>query len=118
MEFSADKPIYRQVADFCTSRILEGQWAPEERIPSTKELAIQLAVNNRTVMKAYDNLAAAGVIYQRRGLGYYVAENATSLLREMLRKEFINNTVPDIIAQMRTAGLTRLIIDNNTVQFD
>lgn len=118
MEFSADKPIFRQVADFCTSRILEGQWAPEARIPSTKELAIQLAVNNRTVMKAYDDLAAAGVIYQRRGLGYYVAENATSLLRDILRQQFIDHTVPDIIAQMRTAGITRLLIHNDTVQID
>ncbi|MCM1309539.1 MAG: GntR family transcriptional regulator [Bacteroides sp.] len=112
MEFSADKPIYRQVADYCTSRILEGRWTPGERIPSTKELAVELAVNNRTVMKAYDDLATAEVIFQRRGMGYYVADNAVALLRDLLRQRFINNTVPDVIAAMRAAGISRLTIDN------
>jgi len=112
MDFVADKPIFRQVADYCTSRILEGRWAPEGRIPSTKELAVELAVNNRTVMKAYDDLAAAGVIYQRRGLGYYVAADGAGRLRDILRREFIDSTVPDIIARMKLAGITRLTIDN------
>lgn len=115
IDFIADKPIYRQVADFCSGCILEGKWLPGGRIPSTKELAVELAVNNRTVMKAYDDLAAAGVIYQRRGMGYYVATDAVGRLRGLLRREFIDATVPDIIARMKRAGITRLLIDNDTV---
>lgn len=106
IEFVPDKPIFRQVADYCSRHILSGEWAPEQRIPSTKELAVTLAVNNRTVMKAYDDLSEAGVIYQRRGLGYYVATDATARLRECLRRDFIATTLPDLIARMRMAGIT------------
>lgn len=118
MEFAADKPIFRQVADYCAGEILAGHWQPDGRIPSTKELAVELAVNNRTVMKAYDDLAAAGVIYQRRGLGYYVAADARRCLRDLLRREFVDTTVPDIIARMRRAGISRLTIDNGTITLD
>lgn len=106
MEFVPDKPIFRQVADYCSRHILDGEWAPEQRIPSTKELAVTLAVNNRTVMKAYDDLSDAGVIYQRRGMGYYVSADACGRLRNMLRSDFISTTLPDLIARMRLAGLT------------
>lgn len=106
IEFVADKPIFRQVADFCARQILDGTWAPGGRIPSTKELAVTLAVNNRTVMKAYDDLSEAGVIYQRRGMGYYVADAAAESLRAFLRRDFIANTLPDLTARMRLAGLT------------
>lgn len=118
IEFVADKPIFRQVAEYCSGCILEGRWPTGERIPSTKELAVELAVNNRTVMKAYDDLAAAGVIFQRRGMGYYVADNAVGLMRDLLRREFIDVTVPDIIARMRRAGITRLLIDPKTLDID
>ncbi len=106
IEFVADKPIFRQVADYCARRILDGTWIPDERIPSTKELAVNLAVNNRTVMKAYDDLSEAGVIYQRRGMGYYVAPDAAENLRTFLRRDFIANTIPDLTARMHLAGIT------------
>lgn len=113
MDFVPDKPIFRQVADYCCQRILAGEWSADERIPSTKELAVNLAVNNRTVMKAYDDLSDAGVIYQRRGMGYYVAPDAEARLKELLRNEFIA-TIPDIIARMKLAGLSRLTIADGT----
>lgn len=106
IDFVADKPIFRQVADYCARRILDGTWAPDGRIPSTKELAVTLAVNNRTVMKAYDDLSEAGVIYQRRGMGYYVDTDAAENLRDFLRHDFIANTLPDLTARMRLAGIT------------
>lgn len=106
MEFIPDKPIFRQVADYCSRHILDGEWAPEQRIPSTKELAVTLAVNNRTVMKAYDDLSEAGVIYQRRGMGYYVAHTAVERLREFNRRDFMATTLPDLISRMRLAGIT------------
>lgn len=106
MEFDNDKPIFRQIADYCHRCVLSGQWAPEARIPSTKELAVSLAVNTRTVMKAYDELAARGVIYQRRGMGYYVAADASERVREALRADFFADTLPAFVEQMRMAGLT------------
>lgn len=106
MEFAADKPIFRQVADYCAEQISSGAWPEGERLPSTKELGVELAVNNRTVMKAYDMLNEAEVIYQRRGMGYYVSENAGDKLREFFRREFIASTLPNLRREMLRAGMS------------
>ncbi|MBD5326274.1 MAG: GntR family transcriptional regulator [Bacteroides sp.] len=105
-EFSADKPIFRQVADHCIARIRSGAWAASERIPSTKELAVELAVNNRTVMKAYDDLSDSGIIFQRRGLGYYVAPDASERITAFFRREFINSTVPELRRKLELSGIS------------
>lgn len=107
MEFAPDKPIYRQIVDYCCQHILSGEWPAAQRIPSTKELSVALAVNNRTVMKAFDDLHAAGVIYQKRGVGYFVADTgATDRINALMRAEFLQFTLPEFITRMRMAGLT------------
>lgn len=106
MEFATDKPIFRQVADHCIGHIRCGAWLPGERIPSTKELAVDLAVNNRTVMKAYDDLSESGIIFQRRGLGYYVAPDAAEKMTAFFRREFIDTTLPELRRQLDLSGIT------------
>lgn len=106
MEFEADKPIFRQVADYCVAQISSRAWVEGGRLPSTKELAVGLAVNNRTVMKAYDMLSDAGVIFQRRGMGYYVADNAGERLRDFFRREFIDSTLPNLRREMQRADIS------------
>lgn len=106
MKFDTNKPIYRQLTDFCISRIDSGEWLADDRIPSTKDLAVRLAVNNRTVIKAYDELAEAGIIYQRRGMGYYVAADAREKIAGQRRAEFLNEILPDVAERMRALGLT------------
>jgi GntR family transcriptional regulator len=54
MDFKTNKPIYQQIVDFCFSKILTREWRAEERVVSVRELSTQLAVNSRTVLKAYD----------------------------------------------------------------
>lgn len=105
-DFSTDRPIFLQVADYCNRQILSGAWQPEQRVPSTKELAIALGVNNRTVMKAYDDLSDSGIIYQRRGMGYFVAPDAVACMQTQLRREFFENDMPALAARMRMAGVT------------
>lgn len=106
MEFSDNKPIYRQIVEICRDRILSGEWKIDDRIPSTKELALTLTVNNRTIMKAFDELADAGIIYQRRGMGYYVSADAVTLIARNEREVFMNETLPAFADQMRRLGLT------------
>ncbi len=106
MEFADNKPIYRQIIDYCHQCIVSAIWLAGDRIPSTKELGVTLAVNNRTIMKAYDELAAAGIIYQKRGMGYYVSDDAMQLTLRELRREFMEVTIPEFLAAMRRASLT------------
>lgn len=69
MDFKTNKPIYQQIVDFCFSKILTREWRAEERVVSVRELSTQLAVNSRTVLKAYEYLQTEDIIYPERGNG-------------------------------------------------
>lgn len=106
MEFSTNKPIYRQIVDFCYREITEGNWDADGRIPSVKDLSVKLAVNNRTILNAYDEMQEAGVIYQKRGLGYFVSPDAKDRIISRKRDEFFREIVPEISRQMNILGIT------------
>jgi len=106
MEIADNKPILKQVSDFCRRQILSGNWLPGEFIVSTKEMAMRLGVNPRTVMKAYDELASAHVIINKRGQGYIVASNGPELLHILLITEFENEIIPELLKNMEMCGLT------------
>lgn len=106
MDFTEGKPIYRQITDYCYDRIASGDWPVDGRIPSTKDLCIEMGVNNRTVLKAFDDMADAGVIYQKRGMGYFVAPDASNLIMEERRAEFLRKTLPEFKEQMQFLGFT------------
>lgn len=106
MEIADNKPIFKQVSDFCRRQILSGNWLPGEFIVSTKEMAMRLGVNPRTVMKAYDELALAKVIINKRGQGYVVASNGPELLHMLLIAEFENEIIPELLKNMEMCGLS------------
>lgn len=106
MEIADNKPIFKQVSDFCRRQILSGNWSPGEFIVSTKEMAVRLGVNPRTVMKAYDELAMAKVIINKRGQGYVVASNGPELLHMLLTAEFENEIIPELLKNMEMCGLS------------
>lgn len=106
MEFSNNKPIYRQIIDYTFARILDGSWAPGERIPSVRELAVSLSVNTHTVLKALEYLQAHDIIVPRRGMGYYLTDDARQYVDQSRREEFFAEVLPDFIHRMRSLGIT------------
>lgn len=109
MEFNDNRPIYKQITDYCYARIMSGEWVADTRIPSVKELAVTLSVNSRTVLKAFDDMHQLGVIYQKRGLGYFVASGACEVILQSRRRDFFEEVVPEIARQME---LLRLKVDD------
>lgn len=105
MNFSNDKAIYLQIADRLCDEILAGTYHDDDRIPSVREYAVALEVNTNTAMKAYDALARENVIYNRRGLGYFVTPGARSQILGQRRSEFLQNVLPDVMRQMRLLGI-------------
>ena len=101
MEFSETKGIYQQIADQIRERILQGEWQAGERIPSIRELAIDLGVNPNTVTKSYQALMDREIIENQRGRGYFVSTNATSTILEELRIEFVRDELPRLFRAMR-----------------
>ena len=58
MDFKETQAIYLQIVDLVCDHIVTGKWKAQERIPSVRELGVQLEVNPNTVMRAYDYLQA------------------------------------------------------------
>ena len=106
MDFKKQKPIYQQIADTLCERIVGGEWKAEERIPSVRDIAIQLGVNPNTVMRTFEYLQGAEIIYNKRGVGYFVSPDASDKILALHRKEFLEDDLPAFIQKMKMLGLT------------
>ena len=105
MTFNNDKAIYIQMADRLCDDILAGIYSDDDRVPSGREYAVSLEVNTNTAVKAYDQLARDGIIYNRRGLGYFVTPGARDSIMQARRKAFLDTTLPSLFRDMRLLGI-------------
>ena len=106
MDFKDNKPIYRQIIDYCFGCILSGAWGPEQKTPSVRELAVKMQVNTHTVLKAFDFLQVHGIIYPRRGMGFYISPDAPQMVNTTRRQEFFEETLPALFDEMRMLGIS------------
>jgi len=65
-----------------------------------------LEVNSNTAVKAYDELARANIIYNKRGLGYFVTPGAKKQIMTERKKEFMKERLPELFRQMKLLGIT------------
>jgi len=96
MEFRDNEAIYLQIAAFVSENILLGKWPAEQKIPSVRDLAVELEVNPNTVMRSYEFLQTQGVVYNKRGLGLFVAPDGFEKIRAYRRERFIQKDLPGI----------------------
>jgi DNA-binding transcriptional regulator YhcF (GntR family) len=101
MEFNNNKPIYLQIADYICDNIVNGTWKEEERIPSVRELGSDLQVNPNTAMRTFEYLQNKHIIFNKRGIGYFVAPNATNEVAQLQRDEFFNEQLPHVFKTMQ-----------------
>ncbi len=106
MEFRQNQAIYLQIAEHITERILSGTWPEGERIPSIREMSEDIQVNPNTVMRSYAYLQDLGIIYNQRGIGYFVAEDAYRKTLELKKQNFIRRELPRIFRTMDLLHLT------------
>ena len=106
MEFRESKPIYLQIVDFIFEKILVDEWKADERIPSVRELAVALAVNPNTIMRSYEYLQEQKVIYNQRGIGYFVSANAQTVVLKIKRNDFMQNGVEALFKDMLLLGIS------------
>ena len=105
IDFNASKAIYGQMADRLCDEILSGRYQENDRIPSVREYAVMLEVNTNTAVKAYELLAREKIVYNKRGLGYFVSPGAKEQILASRRKAFLDVTLPEVFRQMRLLGL-------------
>ena len=106
MNFTNDKAIYIQMADRLMDEILADKYTDDERIPSVREYAVLLEVNTNTAVKAYDELSRANIIYNKRGLGYFVTPGAKKQILKERKRAFMKERLPELFRQMQLLGIT------------
>ena len=106
MEYNEHKPIYLQNVDLMQEYILRGEWREEERIPSVREMGAMVGVNPNTIVRSYQLLESQEIIYNKRGLGYFVKGGAVERIKESIKREFIANELPQFKAKARMLGIT------------
>lgn len=106
MEFNSNKSIYLQICDAICEQILSGVLKPDERIPSVREYGADIGVNPNTIMRSYEKLTADGIIYNKRGIGYFISPDACETVLAAQRKEFLEEELPQILRRMKLLGIT------------
>lgn len=101
MVFTETKSIYEQIAEHIVERIAAGSLQPEDRIPSVRELALDMGVNPNTVQRSYGRLQEQGFIYNQRGVGYFVAADAPKAVRAYLSDGFEQDALPQMFRIMQ-----------------
>ena len=105
-DWNDGQPIYRQLQDRVIAMILDGGLNEGDPLPSVRTVAAETRVNPLTVLKAYQQLADAGIVESRRGLGMYVNAGARALLAEGERERFLREEWPRIRATIERLGLS------------
>ena len=106
MTFTNDKPIYIQMADRLCDEILSVVYKDDDRIPSVREYAVLLEVNTNTAVKAYEQLAREEIIYNKRGLGYFVTPGAKKQILKARKQEFMKSRLPELFRQMQLLDIS------------
>lgn len=105
MQFRESQAIYLQIADYVCEKVLLKEWVQGERIPSVRELAIQLEVNPNTVMRTFDLLQQENIIYNQRGIGFFASKDAISKAAAYRRAAFIEKDLPQVFRSLYLLGM-------------
>ncbi len=106
MEFSENKSIFLQIADNIIEKVMSGVYPVGDKIPSVRELALQVGVNPNTIMRTYNELQSMNIIENKRGIGYFVNTDAQKFILDSKRKEFFGQVLPEIIRQAALLGIS------------
>jgi DNA-binding transcriptional regulator YhcF (GntR family) len=115
MEFRETQAIYLQIADYICEQILLERWKENDRILSVRELGVALQVNPNTVMRTYDFLQTNEIIFNKRGVGYFVADQAKDKIIGYKRKQFLELQLPVLFKNMK---LLDMKIDDLEIKYD
>ena len=105
MKFADQRSIYLQIADLICDTILSGDLPDGDRVSSVREMASNIEVNPNTVQRSYSLLQDQGVLDNKRGIGYFIAQDAYQKVKSMKRDQFIKDELPQIFRTMELLGI-------------
>lgn len=102
LNYRDSRPIYEQIKDGLRKLIVTGALGADDKLPSVRSLATQLAINPNTIQRAYNELETEGYIYSVPGKGSFAAGNAGA---DEARKRELEAKVRELAAELRYLGV-------------
>ena len=106
MDFNKDKAIFLQIAEMLFESILADKWPESERMPSIREMAVSMEVNPNTAIRTFNYLQEKDVIYNKRGIGYFVSDDGYKKTLKLKKEEFVNSDLPLLFKSMKMLNIS------------
>ena len=106
MNYNTNQSIFIQIADRICDRVLSGEYQEEGRIPSVREMAVEMEVNPNTIMRTFERLQAHEIIYNKRGIGYFISPEAKNKICHMRHNQFVKEVLPSVFKEMNLLGIS------------
>lgn len=104
LNYRDSRPIYEQIRDGLRKLIVTGALSADEKLPSVRALAAQLAINPNTIQRAYNELEGEGYIYSVPGKGSFAAANAAA---DSARWAELLTQVRELLSELRYLGVSQ-----------
>jgi GntR family transcriptional regulator len=111
----SDESLQNQIIRQVRAKILAGELLPDTNLPSIRALAKEQKISVITVQRAYEALEREGLIYSRRGKGFFVSKISDKNKKEIARERFLKNLqlpVSAALAEGLTVGDIKIIVKN------
>lgn len=102
IEFTKNSPIYQQIMEYIKHDIVAGKLEKDEKIPSVRELAVELSVNPNTVQHALSELERENILKSKRGLGRFVTDDERII--KNMKKEEVKDLVENFTRTIKSLG--------------
>lgn len=113
MNFNEHKPIYLQISDLICEKILNDEYREDKRVPSIRDLGGMLGVNPNTVMRSFEYLKTIDVIYDKRGVGFFVSPSAKKVVKSIYKQLFLDEELPLIVKKVKLLDIeTEVLCDH------
>ncbi|GLW41197.1 putative HTH-type transcriptional regulator YhcF [Bacillus amyloliquefaciens] len=103
-EFQSSKPIYLQIADRVYYRLIRSELSPGDKLPSVREMALQMKVNPNTIQRTYSEMERLGIVETKRGQGTFISERPD--LKAELKDRLTKDVFKRFIQEMAELGLS------------
>ncbi|WAH37743.1 GntR family transcriptional regulator [Alicyclobacillus dauci] len=101
-EFNSSQPIYHQIMQRICGQILRSEFRLGDKLPSVRDLALDMGVNPNTIKRVYNELERIGIVETKRGQGTFVTESSSRIDR--LRREQMAEHISRFVQDMMDMG--------------
>ena len=105
LDIKSGVPFYRQIIDQVKSAVATGRLEAGERLPTVRQLAVDLSVNPNTVSRAYTELELTGLVETQMGSGTFVGQRKVRM-DELERKRILDQMCQELLSRASSHGFT------------